>query len=75
MNYYKNGTFDFQYILTEEMKTIYNEFIEKCERTTDNTAIGGRYSLIITPTSLGTSIVIRDSLTNQIVDLTDYNSW
>lgn len=38
-------------------------------------AIGGSFSYIITPTSIGQSIVIRDNASGKEEDVTDYNNW
>ena len=38
-------------------------------------AIGGRYTYCYTPTSIGTIVIVKDSVTNTQIDLTDYDEW
>jgi hypothetical protein len=38
-------------------------------------AIGGRWTFAFTPTSLGIAVTVRDALTNEEIDLTDYGEW
>jgi hypothetical protein len=38
-------------------------------------AIGGRFTYSFTPTSLDTIVKVTDGLTNNTIDLTDYDSW
>lgn len=38
-------------------------------------AIGGRYSFEFTPTGVGIIIVIKDNITNEKLDVTDYESF
>lgn len=38
-------------------------------------AIGGRYTYCYTPTSIGTIIIVKDSITNTQIDLTEYEEW
>lgn len=38
-------------------------------------AIGGRFTFSFTPTSLGEVIKVTDSITNETLDLSDYDSW
>ena len=38
-------------------------------------AIGGRFTFMITPTSLGTVVKMKDEITGEIKDFTDYDSW
>lgn len=38
-------------------------------------AIGGRIEYIITPTGLGLIIKVRDAVTKNELDLTDYSDW
>lgn len=38
-------------------------------------AIGGAYTFIITPTSLGTVVKIEHAVTKETLDLTDYDGW
>lgn len=39
------------------------------------TAIGGRYSYIFTPTSLGYSTIVEDCISGEKLDVTDYENW
>lgn len=36
---------------------------------------GGGYSWILTPTGVGTIIEAKNNITNDVIDLTDYQSW
>lgn len=38
-------------------------------------AIGGELTYSFTPTSLGTVVKVTNGLTNETLDLTDYDSW
>ncbi len=38
-------------------------------------AIGGRYTFCFTPTSLGEVIVVKDSVTNTEIDVSEYEDW
>ena len=38
-------------------------------------AIGGRFTFEFTPTGIGMAIKIKDKITKQDLDLTDYESW
>jgi hypothetical protein len=38
-------------------------------------AIGGGFSFIYTPTSVGNVIKVMNSVTKEEIDLTDYGSW
>ncbi len=38
-------------------------------------AIGGRYTYSFTPTGLGTIVKIHDPITDETLDVTDYESW
>jgi len=38
-------------------------------------AIGGLYTYSFTPTSIGTVIKIKNNLTQDILDLSDYEDW
>ena len=47
----------------------------KLEKETPPTAIGGRFSYRLTPTGVGTAIVVVDNLLKKEKDVTDYASW
>lgn len=66
---------EFEVLLNPNQKELYREFIKESEIVKDSTAIGGRYSYVFTPTSLGISMIVEDSLTKRRIDLTDYDSW
>jgi hypothetical protein len=38
-------------------------------------AIGGRYTYSFSPTSLGVVVKVKDEITKEEIDLTDYLSW
>jgi hypothetical protein len=38
-------------------------------------AIGGAYTYMYTPTGLGLIVKIKNNLTEEILDLTDYENW
>jgi hypothetical protein len=38
-------------------------------------SIGGAVTFSFTPTSLGVIVKVRNSVTNNEIDLTDYHSW
>lgn len=38
-------------------------------------AIGGQFMFIITQTSLGPTLVVKDAITNEELNLTDYDMW
>lgn len=54
--------------LNEWQKTV----IEKAK---DITAIGGRFTYSFTPTGIGEVVKVKDWITNEEIDLTDYDSW
>lgn len=38
-------------------------------------AIGGQFTFSFTPTSIGVIVVVKDALTGEKIDLTDYSEW
>ena len=38
-------------------------------------AIGGDYTIMFTPTSLGVQVILKYAFSNETIDLTDYESW
>lgn len=38
-------------------------------------AIGGRFGYIFIPTTLGTTKKVKDYISGEVLDLTDYDSW
>lgn len=51
-----------------------DELIEwqKRHKTTNCGAIGGRYTYSFTPTSVGTIVEVKDAITKDFLDITDY---
>lgn len=41
----------------------------------ESSSIGGQYEYIFVPTSIGMVLKVKNLLTGDIVDLTDYNTW
>lgn len=37
--------------------------------------VGGRWTIMFTPTGIGTIISIKDNKLNEELDITDYDSW
>lgn len=53
-----------------------HEFCEKHKDcVSDFGAIGGGFSFIFTPTSIGTIVKIKCEKCGEIVDITDFDSW
>lgn len=63
--------------LNEKESKMARKFIKRCfkENKEDVGAIGGRFNYIINPTGVGVGITIMDTLTGEIKDVTDYDSW
>lgn len=38
-------------------------------------AIGGRFTYEFTPTGIGTAITVKDCVTDQSLDVSDYDNW
>jgi hypothetical protein len=38
-------------------------------------AIGGEYTFSFSPTSIGVGIHVANSITKEMIDITDYDSW
>jgi hypothetical protein len=63
------------YIGKEEQIKI-DEWMKKQLKDGANTgAVGGRFQYKFTPTNLGTVLLVKDMVTNQEIDVTDYESW
>ena len=60
-------------LLDSEQKKKLKEWKEN--RSQYSGSIGGQFIYILTPTSLGVIIKIKDGLNDEILDLTDYDSW
>lgn len=64
------------FVLKSEQEAI-NLWIKEqnCKVENHGGAIGGRYTYMYTPTSLGCIIKVRDNVTHEEKDFTDYGSW
>jgi len=62
------------FALTKEQSEKLNEWA-KALKNGPTGAIGGRFTYSFTPTSLGTIVKVKCGLTNEEVDLTDYQDW
>ncbi len=71
----ENNRFSFDSVLIDDAKRKYDDFIMECEKVSCPTAIGGRYSFVVTPTSIGTVFEVEDRVTKKSIDLTDYTKW
>lgn len=58
--------------MTDEIFEKYLDFINK---GVHYGAIGGRFSLEITPTSVGKIYIIKDNLDKTELNITDFGSW
>ncbi len=38
-------------------------------------AIGGEYTFSFSPTGIGTAVRVENSITKEVIDVTDYDSW
>jgi len=65
------------FTLTPEQELKASEFQAEREAAspTRSTAIGGRWSYVFSPTSIGVVVEIVDCHDNVKCDLTDYDSW
>lgn len=59
--------------LTKEQLDVVGKFLE--ENRKPSGAIGGQFSYIFTPTSLGIVCKIKDNIGGEEIDLTDYFTW
>jgi hypothetical protein len=73
----ENNRFNFSSVLTDDLKRKYDEFIIDCERVSCPVLVEkiGRYSFVVTPTSIGTVFEVEDRVTKKSIDLTDYSTW
>ena len=60
--------------LSESEHAKAKEWIESKPKTYGG-AIGGRFSYVFTPTSIGTSVKVVDNLDKSELDVTDYDMW
>ena len=59
----------------DERKKLKPWLVEKLNAKTDTTAIGGRFTYSITPTSLGCVFKVHDCMTNTEINITNYACW
>lgn len=69
-----NGKIMFDFKLTKDQITKFIEWSSKHEDAYGG-AIGGRYTFSFTPTSLGLVTKVKDDISGEEIDLTDYNMW
>ena len=60
--------------LTEKQKEKLSEWIRLLPDKIEG-AIGGRYTFLFTPTSIGIAVSVRDNITQLEIDLTEYEDW
>lgn len=65
------------FCLDADERTMYVEWRDRMDREhpADDGAIGGRYSIVFSPTSLGTMAKGFDSFTKEEISLTDTSQW
>lgn len=65
------------FILENEELERANKWIEKQKKEQGRKvgSMGDRFSYIFSPTGLGTIIIVKDHLTGEEEDVTDYDSW
>jgi len=63
--------------ITDLEKKRFDRFCEKQRKkeTGEMSVSGGRFSLIITPSGIGTIVEAFDNLLNVRKNITDYNCW
>eukprot|EP00041_Stephanoeca_diplocostata_P019789 m.430566 g.430566 ORF g.430566 m.430566 type:complete len:80 (+) comp21397_c1_seq2:280-519(+) len=75
-----------EFFLTPEQEAKLQPWIEeqdkKCAEQQGNPggrpnygAIGGAYTYSFSPTSLGVVVTVKNSVTNESIDLSDYDDW
>lgn len=62
------------FTLTDEQATKIQQWIAGHPRLYSG-AVGGRYQYIFTPTSIGVCVEVRDQMTQESLNVTDYDSW
>lgn len=69
------STFSFKFSEAQDKKIL--EFIEKQEKKTDGNygAIGGAYTYSFTQTGIGVGVRLKNSVTKEEIDLTEYENW
>ena len=64
----------YNFYLTEKQQQKLNDWILHHEDVYTG-AIGGRYTYEFTPTSIGIAVWVRDAITKEKIDLSDYEDW
>lgn len=66
-----------EWYLAENQRTKFEEWKRNLDPPlgTYSGASGGRFSYIVTPTSLGYCYSVRDNMSKDEVDLTDFSDW
>lgn len=65
----------FELLLPEQLEKLETWVFDHNLSNTYSGAIGGRYTFSFTPTSLGLITKVRDNISEQEIDLTDYENW
>jgi hypothetical protein len=67
----------FTFTITDEQEKKIEEWLETLKplMNTYSGPIGGRLSYRFTPTSLGIAVYVKDCMSDQELNLTDYDSW
>ena len=66
---------ELNFILTDKEVSKLEKFYNDHQDCPFTSAIGGKYTFIITPTGIGQCIVIKCNSCNEEVDITDFESW
>lgn len=62
------------FLLDEKQRKKLSEWM-KIHKQVYTGACGGRYTYSFTPTSLGCVTKVKDSITKEEIDLSDYEDW
>jgi hypothetical protein len=67
----------FNFQLSEVEQRNVDDFIcrQEATQTTPGSAIGGRWTYLFTPTTIGLVVLIKDCLLNATADVTDYEMF
>ena len=67
----------FEYHFSEAQDKAISEFCSKQEEKTGGEygSIGGAYTYSFIPTSVGVVVRLKNTVTNEEIDLSDYESW
>jgi hypothetical protein len=63
-----------KYYTSQELAHSLEQFYDKTKRMRTGVC-GGQYSFTFVPTSMGVILVIKDSFSNESIDVTDYAKW